>query len=105
MIDDDFPDPDVLEVEGTYYAYGTNGNNRNVRVARSTDLVEWEVLPDAMPELPSWVIPGKTWAPEVEAWFQGKLQPLSGSIRGVVAIFPAILSSGGSELITASNAL
>lgn len=65
VVDDDFPDPDVLEVDGTYYAYATNGNLRNVRVARSTDLVEWEELSDALPRLPSWVIPGKTWAPEV----------------------------------------
>ncbi|WP_238154558.1 glycoside hydrolase family 43 protein [Ornithinimicrobium sufpigmenti] len=67
VINDDFPDPDVLEVDGVYYAYATNGNNQNVRVARSTDLVTWEQLGDALPELPSWVIPGKTWAPEVSA--------------------------------------
>jgi len=65
VIDDDFPDPDVLEVDGVYYAYATEGNLRNVRAARSTDLVEWEMLPDALPTLPRWVIPGKTWAPEV----------------------------------------
>ncbi|GIG28410.1 glycoside hydrolase family 43 protein [Cellulomonas marina] len=65
VIADDFPDPDVLEVDGVYYAYGTNGNLRNIRAARSTDLVEWETLPDVLPSLPSWVIPGKTWAPEV----------------------------------------
>lgn len=65
VIADDFPDPDVLEVDGVYYAYATNGNNKNVRVARSSDLVEWETLPDALPQLPTWVIPGKTWAPEV----------------------------------------
>ena len=66
VIGDDFPDPDVLEVDGTYYAYGTNGNLRNVRVARSTDLTEWELLDDALPDLPSsWIIPGKTWSPEV----------------------------------------
>ena len=65
VIDDDFPDPDLLEVDGTYYAYATNGNNDNVRVARSTDLTTWESLPDALPRLPSFVIPGKTWAPEV----------------------------------------
>ena len=36
------------------------------QVASSTDLETWEVLPeDALPELPSWIIPGKTWAPEV----------------------------------------
>ena len=38
VIDQDFPDPDVLEVDGTYYAYATNGNARNVQVATSTDL-------------------------------------------------------------------
>jgi beta-xylosidase len=66
VIDQDFPDPDVLEVDGTYYAYGTNGQNHNVQVATSTDLSTWDVLAeDALPELPSWVIPGKTWAPEV----------------------------------------
>jgi arabinan endo-1,5-alpha-L-arabinosidase len=35
-------------------------------VATSTDLESWELSDtDALPELPSWVIPGKTWAPEV----------------------------------------
>jgi arabinan endo-1,5-alpha-L-arabinosidase len=66
VIDQDFPDPDVLEVDGTYYAYATNGQSRNVQVATSTDLESWEVLSeDALPDLPEWVIPGKTWAPEV----------------------------------------
>jgi arabinan endo-1,5-alpha-L-arabinosidase len=65
VVADDFPDPDVLEVDDVYYAYATEGNLRNVRVARSDDLLEWETLPDALPDLPSWVIPGKTWAPEV----------------------------------------
>ena len=53
VIADDFPDPDVLEVDDVYYAYATEGNLKNVRVARSADLVEWEQLPDALPELPS----------------------------------------------------
>jgi len=66
VIDQDFPDPDVLEVDGTYYAYGTNGNGSNVQVATSSDLEAWEVLDeDPLPRLPTWVIPGKTWAPEV----------------------------------------
>jgi len=65
VLDDDFPDPDLLEVDGVYHAYATNGNNRNVRVATSPDLVTWEEQPDALPQLPTWVIPGKTWAPEV----------------------------------------
>jgi arabinan endo-1,5-alpha-L-arabinosidase len=66
VIDRDFPDPDVLALDDRYLAFATNGNNRNVQVAESTDLESWQVLnDDALPELPSWVIPGKTWAPEV----------------------------------------
>ena len=66
VLDDDFPDPDVVEVDGTYYAYATNTATLNVQVATSTDLTTWEPLAeDALPELPNWVIPGKTWAPEV----------------------------------------
>ncbi|HEV7950405.1 MAG TPA: glycoside hydrolase family 43 protein [Glaciihabitans sp.] len=65
VLNANFADPDVLKVDGVYYAYATNDNNRNVQIASSTDLLEWEVLPDALPELPSWIIPGKTWAPEV----------------------------------------
>jgi beta-xylosidase len=72
VVRDDFPDPDVLEVDGVYYAYATEGNLSNVRVARSEDLLEWEDLPDALPDLPSWVIPGKTWAPEVTAIAPGQ---------------------------------
>lgn len=65
-VDRDFPDPDVLVTDDRYLAFATNGNNRNVQVAESDDLQEWEVLSqDALPVLPSWVIPGKTWAPEV----------------------------------------
>jgi beta-xylosidase len=66
VLDEDFPDPDVLEVDGTYYAYATNTATANVQVATSTDLETWEPLEaDALPVLPAWVIPGKTWAPEV----------------------------------------
>jgi arabinan endo-1,5-alpha-L-arabinosidase len=66
VIDRDFPDPDVLATAGRYYLYATNDARRNVQVAESADLAEWEMLDeDALPVLPEWVIPGKTWAPEV----------------------------------------
>ena len=66
VLDEDFPDPDILEVDGTYYAYATNTATLNVQFATSTDLETWEMSDvDALPELPAWVIPGKTWAPEV----------------------------------------
>jgi beta-xylosidase len=73
VLDDDFPDPDVLEVDGTYYAYATNTATENVQVATSTDLETWELSDeDALPQLPSWVVPGKTWAPEVTQFGPGQ---------------------------------
>lgn len=72
-IDRDFPDPDILRDGDQYVAYATNANLRNVQVAVSDDLEEWEVLgEDAFPELPPWVIPGKTWAPEVSSFSPGE---------------------------------
>jgi beta-xylosidase len=67
VLDQDFPDPDNLQVGDVYYAYATNGNNINIQAARSTDLVHWEVLGDALPELPDWAVQkfGWAWAPEV----------------------------------------
>ena len=65
-IDANFPDPDILRVGEMYYAYATNDNAANVQVAVSPDGETWEILDeDAFPDLPRWVIPGKTWAPEV----------------------------------------
>lgn len=62
----DFPDPFILHVDNVYYAYATNASGRNVQVARSPDLLHWELLGDAMPGLPSWAKLGGSfvWAPE-----------------------------------------
>jgi beta-xylosidase len=65
-IDQDFPDPDVMLVDGTYYAYATNVPGINEQVATSRDLKTWKVsTTDALPDLPGWTSPGKTWAPDV----------------------------------------
>lgn len=65
----DFPDPGILVAGGRYYAYATNGNGKHIQMARSSDLRQWELLPDALPLLPSWVAPdsARVWAPEVIA--------------------------------------
>jgi len=62
-----FADPLVLKVGDTWYAYATGDLVVNLQVARSTDLVRWERLDDALPELPEWsaLQKGLTWAPEV----------------------------------------
>ncbi|WP_116996620.1 glycoside hydrolase family 43 protein [Desertimonas flava] len=63
----DFPDPHVVRVEDVYYAYSTNTGTSNVPVIRSTDMVEWERVGDALPALPAWARLGfgDTWAPGV----------------------------------------
>jgi hypothetical protein len=61
----DFPDPDVVDVSGTYYAYGTNSAGGNIQIFRSTDLSHWKTVGDALPKAASWASTGYTWAPGV----------------------------------------
>ena len=61
----DFPDPYVLNVNGTYYAYGTNSAAGNIQIITSPDLTHWSPVGDALPHLPAWAAPGATWAPSV----------------------------------------
>ena len=65
VYDANFPDPGVLRVGDTYYAYGTNDGVRNVPLLTSTDLVSWDGPEEVLPELGSWATAGYTWAPEV----------------------------------------
>lgn len=67
VIQSDFPDPGILVADGLYYAYATNAYGKNIQAARSSDLVTWEMLPDALPALPSWasLTSGLVWAPDV----------------------------------------
>lgn len=72
VIDQDFPDPDVMRTGNTYHAYATNTAAVNVQLATSTDLRHWTVSDrDALPTLPSWALPGKTWAPDVSEFSPG----------------------------------
>lgn len=61
----DFADPFVLTTGDGYYAYSTNAGAGDVQVIRSTDLVTWELVGNALPTLPAWAAPGATWAPSV----------------------------------------
>ncbi len=72
-IDQDFPDPDVLRVGTSYYAYATNTAAANVQFATSHDFRKWTVSDvDALPRLPPWALPGKTWAPDVSELSPGR---------------------------------
>ena len=71
VIDSDFPDPAVLRAsDGFYYVYATQGERdgrmNNIQVARSTDLVHWTALGDALPAKPGWATKTQDfWAPHV----------------------------------------
>ncbi len=67
VLKENFADPFILRVGDTFWAYATNAAGKNISLARSTDLVKWEVLSDAMPALPKWakLTGGLVWAPEV----------------------------------------
>jgi beta-xylosidase len=67
----DFPDPFVLNLSGTFYAFATNAGTTNVQLMSSTDLVHWQSEPDALPNLPGWAAAGFTWAPTVLPWGDG----------------------------------
>jgi beta-xylosidase len=90
VLDQDFPDPDSLKVGDTYYAYATNTTNINIQAAKSTDLVHWQLLRDALPVLPAWAQPNNTWAPEVTTTADGK---------SYVMYFAAQMSGGKYECI------
>ncbi len=49
---DNFADPQVVAVAGTYYAFATNGPLGNIQTLTSTDLFSWHPVGDALPELP-----------------------------------------------------
>jgi len=61
----DFPDPDIISVGSLYWAYGTGSGFRNLQVVNSTDLLAGTPPTDALPVLPSWALPGRTWSPGV----------------------------------------
>lgn len=71
VINRDFPDPDVLKVGDTYYAYATNAGAAHVQGAKSADLVSWEPVMGVLPAMPRWAAAGFTWAPEVTTWDDG----------------------------------
>jgi arabinan endo-1,5-alpha-L-arabinosidase len=72
VYDHDAPDPTVLRTpDGTFYAYTTQSlygaRLLNIPVLRSTDLVNWTFVRDALPSLPDWAVLGErdSWAPHV----------------------------------------
>lgn len=67
VIDSDFPDPGFVGTpEGTWYAFGTNGNGKRVQVATSPDFKSWTLTDkEALPTLAGWETEIDHWAPDV----------------------------------------
>ena len=71
VYDSDFPDPTVIRAsDGNFYAYATQttvgANWFNIQVARSPDLLHWQLLGDALPVKPVWANQTQNfWAPHV----------------------------------------
>lgn len=69
VIATDFADPTTLRgADGLYYAYSTEqltvDRMAYLQVARSRDLVHWELLPDALARKPAWAAASRDfWAP------------------------------------------
>jgi beta-xylosidase len=67
VIAHNFADPFILADGATYYGYATGDGTDNIQVEKSTDLVHWTRLADALPDRPAWQpsSTGLTWAPDV----------------------------------------
>lgn len=67
VFDADFPDPQVFRAKnGIFYAYATQTPGKNIQMAKSNDMVHWEMLQDAMPTKPKWASDTQNfWAPHV----------------------------------------
>lgn len=65
-----FPDPTVINIRGTYYAYATqarhNDTMENIQLAVSQDLQHWNYVGDVLPTKPVWANQTQDfWAPHV----------------------------------------
>lgn len=64
----DFPDPSIIQIDGSWYAFATEGNGFNVQVARSADFNQpnWQIVNRQVLSNPGpWADTGQTWPPDV----------------------------------------
>ncbi|HLN17983.1 MAG TPA: glycoside hydrolase family 43 protein [Acidimicrobiales bacterium] len=63
----DAPDPDIVLVNGTYYAFTTGNPVERIEEFQSTDLAHWGqvAFPGALTNDPPWAFAGEEWAPSV----------------------------------------
>ncbi|MET0237339.1 MAG: family 43 glycosylhydrolase [Kibdelosporangium sp.] len=73
VIGEDFPDPEVIQAGGTYYAYSTSsGRGRTPYATAPGPTGPWTVRGDALPQKPAWAGNGGFWAPDVSRRADGR---------------------------------
>ncbi|GAA3463996.1 family 43 glycosylhydrolase [Saccharothrix longispora] len=73
VIGEDFPDPEVILVDGTYHAYSTSsGRGRVPHATSSSPLGPWTIRGDVLPHKPAWAGDGGFWAPDVSLRSDGR---------------------------------
>ncbi len=94
----DFPDPHVVRVGSTYYAYSTNTANSRIPVLGSTDLQTWRVIGDGLFREPAWSARRDLWAPAVAriggAWRMYYTAPLTAEGKQCVTVASSSLPEG-----------
>ncbi|MCJ1476420.1 hypothetical protein MMC13_005086 [Lambiella insularis] len=72
VVETNFADPALIEVDGIYYAFGTNKyvsphpGQVNIQIAVSHDFSTWNLTDtDALPEPGNWTTGNHVWAPDV----------------------------------------
>ncbi|KAK1672589.1 family 43 glycosyl hydrolase [Colletotrichum godetiae] len=83
-INTDFPDPALVQGDdGLWYSFATNGNGKNIQVAKATQISgSWELLDnDALPNV-GWATGSNTWAPDVRRLDNGSfIMYYSGEVK------------------------
>ncbi len=67
VIQSNFPDPAVIQVGSTWYAFATNNGAQHIPYATSPDFNTWTVAEgqDALPSVGGWSNGNNVWAPDV----------------------------------------
>lgn len=94
----DAPDPDIVALDGTYYAFTTASLNGPIQLFVSNDLVHWRAAgwPGPLVRDAPWTTYGREWAPSVievgDEWllFYATEQTATGEQCVTAAVAPAI---------------
>lgn len=69
VLAEDFADPSLVNVNGTWFAFATSGNGHNIQVAASPSFTnhEWRLLNETnvLPDPGPWALNKDIWAPDV----------------------------------------